>query len=91
MPRAQRGFALSAARAELFNALLARRVADATWDRALDGEVWMLDRTHSVFGPEPFNDDLAPRASPHSTSIRPARCGDAATCAAPPMCAPSNR
>ncbi|GAA0715010.1 tRNA pseudouridine(13) synthase TruD [Dokdonella soli] len=61
MPRAQRGFALSAARSELFNAVLATRVADASWDRALDGEVWMLDGSHSVFGPEPWNADLAAR------------------------------
>lgn len=61
MARPQRGFALSAARSEVFNALLAARVADASWNRALDGEVWMLAGTHSVFGPEPFNDDLAAR------------------------------
>lgn len=61
MARPQRGFALSAARSEVFNALLAERVAEATWNRALDGEVWMLDGTHSVFGPEPINDDLTAR------------------------------
>ena len=61
MPRAQRGFALSAARSELFNAVLATRVAEATWERALDGEVFMLDRSHAIFGPEPFSDDLAQR------------------------------
>ncbi|MFI4970733.1 MAG: tRNA pseudouridine(13) synthase TruD, partial [Lysobacterales bacterium] len=61
MPRAQRGFALSAARAELFNALLARRVADQVWDRALDGEVFMLDGSNAIFGPEPWNEELARR------------------------------
>jgi tRNA pseudouridine13 synthase len=61
LPRAQRGFALSAARADLFNALLALRVQAGNWDRALEGEVWMLDRTHSIFGPEPWNEALAQR------------------------------
>ena len=61
MPRVQRGFALSAARSELFNAVLATRVADASWDRALDGEVFMLDGSHAIFGPEPSDDGLAQR------------------------------
>lgn len=61
LPREKHGFALSAARSELFNAVLARRVAGQSWNRALDGEVWMLAGTHSVFGPEPFTDTLAQR------------------------------
>ncbi|MDR2012304.1 MAG: tRNA pseudouridine(13) synthase TruD [Rhodanobacter sp.] len=61
LPREQRGFALSAARAELFNAVLALRVSDATWDRARDGEVWMLDGSNAIFGPESFTDALAQR------------------------------
>ena len=61
MPRPQRSLALSAARSELFNALLARRVADASWNRALDGEVWMLAGSHAIFGPEPWTDELAGR------------------------------
>ncbi len=61
LPREQRGMALSAARSQLFNAVLAQRVQAATWNRALDGEVWMLDGTHSVFGPEPFDAALAQR------------------------------
>ncbi|MGN6521074.1 MAG: tRNA pseudouridine(13) synthase TruD [Dokdonella sp.] len=61
MPRERRGIALSAARSELFNAVLAARVERGDWDRALDGEVWMLDGTHAIFGPEPFTDELARR------------------------------
>lgn len=61
LPRAQRGIALSAARSELFNALLAARVASENWNRALDGEVWMLAGTHAIFGPEEWSDDLARR------------------------------
>jgi tRNA pseudouridine13 synthase len=52
---------LSAARSALFNRALDVRIADGTWDHALDGEVWMLDGSRSVFGPEPFDDTLAQR------------------------------
>jgi tRNA pseudouridine13 synthase len=59
--REERTLLLSAARSALFNRVLAQRVADDTWDRALDGEVWMLDGSRSVFGPEPFDDALMAR------------------------------
>jgi tRNA pseudouridine13 synthase len=59
--RAQRTHLLSAARSELFNRVLAARVLDGSWNRALEGEVWMLDGSRSVFGPEPWNDTLAER------------------------------
>lgn len=60
--REQRSILLSAARSELFNRVLAARVADGHWETGLDGEVWMLDGSHSVFGPEPFEESLAQRA-----------------------------
>ncbi|GAB3388898.1 tRNA pseudouridine(13) synthase TruD [Lysobacter fragariae] len=59
--REQRTIFLSAARSELFNRALAQRVRDRNWDQALEGEVWALDGSRSVFGPEPFNDELAKR------------------------------
>lgn len=59
--REQRGILLSAARSALFNRVLAARVADGSWNRPLDGEVWVLDGSRSVFGPEPFDDALAQR------------------------------
>ena len=61
MRREQRGVLLSAARSELFNRVLAARVVAGTWNQPLDGEVWMLDGSRSVFGPEPFTDILAGR------------------------------
>ena len=61
MRREQRGVLLSAARSELFNRVLAARVVAGTWNRPLDGEVWMLDGSRSVFGPEPLDDTLAQR------------------------------
>lgn len=59
--RDKRGLLLSAARSAIFNRALAARVASGSWDRALDGEVWMLDGTRSVFGPLPFDEALAAR------------------------------
>jgi tRNA pseudouridine13 synthase len=59
--REQRGHLLSAARSQLFNRALGARVEAGNWDRALDGEVWMLDGSRSVFGPEPFDEALAAR------------------------------
>ena len=59
--REQRGMLLSAARSHLFNRVLAARVEAGSWDRALDGEVWMLDGSRSVFGPEPLDDALQAR------------------------------
>ncbi|MEP7096562.1 MAG: tRNA pseudouridine(13) synthase TruD [Dokdonella sp.] len=61
MPRPQRGFALSAARAHIFNSVLASRVGSGSWNQALDGEVWMLGGSHAIFGPEPFSETLAAR------------------------------
>ena len=59
--REQRSMFLSAARSQLFNQVLAARVADGSWDGALEGEVWLLNGSRSVFGPEPFTAELAQR------------------------------
>ncbi len=59
--REQRSLYLSAARSALFNAVLAARIDAGTWPGAPDGEVWMLDGTHSVFGPEALNEALTER------------------------------
>ena len=61
VPREERGHLLSAARSELFNRVLGARVRAQCWDIGLDGEVWMLDGSRSVFGPEPWSDALAER------------------------------
>lgn len=57
----QRSMLLSAARSQLFNQALAARVARGDWDQPVPGEVWMLDGSRSVFGPEPWSDVLAQR------------------------------
>lgn len=59
--REERSMLLSAARSELFNRVLAARVEAGTWNAALDGDVWMLDGSRSVFGPEAFTDELQSR------------------------------
>ena len=59
--REERSMLVSAARSELFNRLLDARVADATWNTALEGEVWVLDGSRSVFGPEPMSAELQAR------------------------------
>lgn len=59
--REQRSIYLSAARSELFNAVLGQRIALGNWNTGVEGEVWMLDGTQSVFGPEPFSDEIRER------------------------------
>ena len=59
--RETRSMLLSAARSALFNRVLEARVADGSWEHAIDGEVFMLDGRKSVFGPEPLTPDLEAR------------------------------
>jgi tRNA pseudouridine13 synthase len=61
--RHERGLLLSAARSLLFNAVLAERVRQGTWNAALAGDVWMLAGSQSIFGPEPMTIELASRLS----------------------------
>ena len=49
LPPQQRGFALSAARSLIFNALLAVRVVDGSWESLQAGDVANLDGRGSVF------------------------------------------
>jgi tRNA pseudouridine13 synthase len=67
--REQRSILLSAARSALFNAVLAQRIDDGSWATGTDGEVWMLEGTHSVFGPEP--DSAETRARAQAQDIHP--------------------
>lgn len=59
--RFERGFALSAARAAIFNAALARRVNAGTWDRLVDGDIANLDGSNSIFVPEAIDTALVER------------------------------
>ena len=59
--RHERSLLLSAARSHLFNCVLAARVEGGSWNRTLDGEVWMLGGSHSIFGPEALTPELMER------------------------------
>ena len=59
--RHERSLLLSAARSHLFNCVLSARVERNDWNRPLDGEVWMLAGSHSIFGPEALTPDLIER------------------------------
>lgn len=59
--RQLRSYLLSAARAQIFNAVLASRVADGSWDRLLPGEAVMLAGTRSFFLTESVDEQLQRR------------------------------
>lgn len=61
--RDERGRALSAARSFLFNAILAERVRDGTWNRLLAGDVANLDGSGSVFAVDVVTPELEARSA----------------------------
>ena len=61
--RHDRSFALSAARAAIFNAVLATRIADGTWNRLLPGDVANLDGSGSVFAVQEVDEVLTSRCT----------------------------
>lgn len=63
--RADREFALSAARALAFNEVLAARVRDGSWDRLLPGDLAMLAGSHSVFAVAQVDEALRTRLQAH--------------------------
>jgi tRNA pseudouridine13 synthase len=60
---AERGFILSAARSLVFNALLAERVGDGSWERLEPGDLANLDGRASHFPVEAVDDTLAARCA----------------------------
>ena len=84
LSRHQRGLALSAARAFLFNRVLGRRVAAGNWDRLLPGEAVQLAGSHSFFVAETLDAELGRRLQNHdihptgpmSGKGEPAACGE---------------
>ena len=61
--RSQRGFALSAARSAVFNAVLAARVEQGTWNHLLPGEAVMLDGKRSFFRSDCTDTELSTRCA----------------------------
>ncbi|HEX22617.1 MAG TPA: tRNA pseudouridine(13) synthase TruD, partial [Chromatiales bacterium] len=59
--RHRRGLYLSAARSLLFNEVLAARVRDASWGRALLGEALQLAGSRSFFVAEDIDDEITAR------------------------------
>lgn len=59
--RGARSMALSAARAAIFNEVLAIRVAEQTWDAPGDGEIYMFADGTKCFGPLPVDAELRAR------------------------------
>jgi tRNA pseudouridine13 synthase len=61
LTRQQRGFAISGARSVVFNALLAERVREGSWDRLLNGDLANLDGRGSIFAADTRDASLVPR------------------------------
>ncbi|HKL52406.1 MAG TPA: tRNA pseudouridine(13) synthase TruD, partial [Wenzhouxiangellaceae bacterium] len=59
--KSKRGFYLSAARSLIFNQVLARRILAGTWNHVLDGEIVMLDGSHSTFAADAADPDIQAR------------------------------
>lgn len=59
--RFQRGMYLSAARAWLFNQILAVRVLQHTWNTAMAGDVFWLEGTKRFFTPDSLDEDIRAR------------------------------
>lgn len=59
--RIERGFALSAARSAIFNAVLAERVQQGTWNHLRSGDIANLDGSNSIFAVEVLDEVLTGR------------------------------
>lgn len=57
----KRGMYLSAARSEIFNHILAERVRQGHWDKAMSGDAFMFPDSHSFFKPDTITDDILER------------------------------
>lgn len=62
-PAGERGFRLSAARSVVFNAVLAARVGDGSWERVVAGDLANLDGRGSIFAVESPDEALAARCT----------------------------
>ncbi|HEY2275926.1 MAG TPA: tRNA pseudouridine(13) synthase TruD [Steroidobacteraceae bacterium] len=63
LPPAERGFRLSAARSVVFNAVLAARVGDGSWERVLAGDLANLDGRGSIFAVQGPDETLEARSA----------------------------
>ena len=63
--RHQRGLYLSSVRSELFNCVLSHRVVMGNWNLAMDGDVMMLNGTHSIFSITQVDAEIEQRVMQH--------------------------
>lgn len=78
LPRNKRSIYLSALRSFLFNKLLAERVRNGSWNSIMDGELVMLNGTHSIFACERVDagiEDRCRRLDIHPTGPLPGEDG----------------
>lgn len=71
-PREQNSMELSAARSLIFNKILATRVEDGSWNMGLDGEVFNLNGSGSIFASEQMDETLRQRLASgdiHPTAV----------------------
>jgi tRNA pseudouridine13 synthase len=59
--REQRSLYLSAVRSFLFNEILATRIEKNCWNQGLEGDVLMIDSSHSCFAVQELDDELRAR------------------------------
>lgn len=59
--REQRSLYLSATRSFLFNEILSLRVSQQTWNQAINGDVLMIEGSHSCFVCESVDEDISAR------------------------------
>lgn len=70
--REQNSMELSAARSSIFNEILAARVRNGSWDKGLNGEVFNLNGSSSIFASEQMDETLHARLASgdiHSTGV----------------------
>ncbi len=67
--RNKRGLYLSAARSYLFNLILAERVSDGSWDRAIDGDCLNLAGSRSYFYCEKVDSDIIQRMKQNDLQV----------------------
>ncbi len=81
--RGQRGLLLSAARAQLFNQVLGRRVREDSWNAALDGDVMLLAGSQRQFANDPSDPTIETRLAVLDVHPSGPLCGRPSRCLRP--------
>ena len=70
--RNKKGILLSAVRSYLFNEVLAERVSKQSWNKAIEGDTFVLDGTRNFFANETIDEEIIERIK--SMDIHPSGC-----------------